>query len=82
MRGGHGGLVRSCLEGTSLAVQWLRLHASTAGGMGSIPGRGTKIPHAARCGQKRSCREEEREGMQKMVYGPRMLEGQGSGQQA
>ena len=30
--------------GTSLAVQWLRLlHASTAGGSGSIPGRGTKI---------------------------------------
>ena len=31
---------------TSLAVQWLRLHASSAGGMGSIPGRGTKIPQA------------------------------------
>ena len=31
-------------NGTSLAVQWLRLHASTAGGMGSIPGLGTKIP--------------------------------------
>ena len=26
--------------GTSLAVQWLRLHASTAGGAGSMPGRG------------------------------------------
>ena len=37
--------------GTSLAVQWVRIIASTAGGMGSIPGRGTKIPHAARCGQ-------------------------------
>ena len=32
--------------GTSLAVQRLRPHASTAGGMGSIPGRGTEIPHA------------------------------------
>ena len=30
--------------GTSLEVQWLGLHASTAGGMGSIPGQGTKIP--------------------------------------
>ena len=30
---------------TSLAVQWLRLRASNAGSMGSIPGRGTKIPH-------------------------------------
>ena len=36
--------------GTSLVVQWLRLRASTAGGAGSIPGRGTKIPHAAWCG--------------------------------
>ena len=34
------------LGGTSLAVQWLRLGASTAGGMGSIPGWGTKILHA------------------------------------
>ena len=32
--------------GNSLAVQWLRLHASTAGGTGSIPGRGIKISHA------------------------------------
>ena len=31
-------------QGTSLAVQWLRFHA---GGAGSIPGQGTKIPHAA-----------------------------------
>ena len=31
-------------KGTSLAVQWLGLHASTAGGIGLIPGRGTKIP--------------------------------------
>ena len=35
--------------GTSQAVQWLRLHASNAGGMGLIPGQGTKIPHAMRC---------------------------------
>ena len=33
--------------GTSLVVQWLRLHAPTAGGAGLIPGQGTKIPHAA-----------------------------------
>ena len=33
--------------GTSLVVQRLRLHASNAGGVGSIPGWGTKIPHAA-----------------------------------
>ena len=35
------------MTGTSLAVQWLRLCASNAGGTGSIPGQGTKIPHAA-----------------------------------
>ena len=39
--------------GTSLTVQWLRLHASTAGGVGSIPGPGTKILHAKWCSQKK-----------------------------
>ena len=34
-------------QGNSLVVQWLGLYASTAEGMGSIPGWGTKIPHAA-----------------------------------
>ena len=34
-------------------VQWLRLHTSTAGGTGSIPGWGTKIPHAERCSQNK-----------------------------
>ncbi|TEA28249.1 hypothetical protein DBR06_SOUSAS3310030 [Sousa chinensis] len=29
-------------EGTSLVVQWLRLHAPNAGGLGSIPGQGTR----------------------------------------
>ena len=38
--------------GTSLAVQWVRLHAANAEGMGSIPGQGTKIPHAVKCSQK------------------------------
>ena len=41
-------LLQKLFLGTSLAVHWLRLHASTAGGMGSIPGWGTKIPHATR----------------------------------
>ena len=34
-------------EGTCLMVQWLRLPASNAGDVGSIPGQGTKIPHAS-----------------------------------
>ena len=33
--------------GNSLAIQWLGLHASPAGVMGSIPGPGSKIPHAS-----------------------------------
>ena len=37
----------------SLVVQWLRLHVSTVGGSGSIPGWGTKIPHVTPHGQKK-----------------------------
>ena len=37
--------------GNSLAVQWLGLHASTAWGMGSVLGWGTKILYAVRCSQ-------------------------------
>ena len=32
-------------------VQWLRLHAPNAGGMGLIPGRGTKIPYVVGMGK-------------------------------
>ena len=35
----------------SLVVQCLKLHTFNAGDTGSIPGQGTKIPHAPRCGQ-------------------------------
>ena len=41
------------IGGASLVVQWLRLHASTAGGAVLIPGWGTKTPHAAWHGQKK-----------------------------
>ena len=37
--------------GASLVIQRLRLSASTAGGTGSIPGRGTKTLRAAPCRQ-------------------------------
>ena len=30
------------LLGTSLVIQWLRPHAPNAGGLGSIPGQGTR----------------------------------------
>ena len=35
-------------------VQGLRRHAFTAGGAGSIPGQGTKIPHVVWHGQKKN----------------------------
>ena len=41
---------RKC--GISLVVQWLRFRPFAVGGASWIPGRGTKIPHAARCDQK------------------------------
>ena len=37
-----------------LAVQWIRLCASNAGGVGSISGQGTKIPYALWHSQKRT----------------------------
>ena len=37
---------------TSLAVQWLRRHASIARGAGSIPGQETKIPQPSWHSQK------------------------------
>lgn len=33
-------------------LQWLRLHMSTPGGRGSIPGWWTEVPHPGWCGQK------------------------------
>ena len=37
--------------GTNLVVEWLKLHASNAGGMSSVPAGGTKIPHTVKCGK-------------------------------
>ena len=35
-------LNKTLFIGTSLVVQWVRLHAPNAGGFGSIPGHGTR----------------------------------------
>ena len=43
-------------DGTSLGIQWLRLHAFTAGGVGLIPGDRTKILHAVQ--QKNKIKEK------------------------
>ena len=50
--GKKGKYQKSLVTGTSLMVQWLKFQAPNAGGMGLIPGQGTKIPHAARHGKK------------------------------
>ena len=41
------------IKGNSPVVQWLGLCTFTAKGPGSIPGWGTKIPQAMRCGQRK-----------------------------
>ena len=40
-------------------LQWLRLHAPSAGGTGLIPGQGTKIPRATQWGQKKKKTKKE-----------------------
>ena len=44
---------------TFLVVQWTRLLGSNAGGSGSFPGQGTKIPHGVLCSQKKRERMNE-----------------------
>ena len=44
--------VKSHISRTSLVVQWLRLCTASTRGMGSVPGGGTKIPHAMWHGPK------------------------------
>ena len=46
--------IQEWMGGNSLAVQWLRLCASTAGGMGLISGWGTKVPHAVQPKQNKT----------------------------
>ena len=42
-------------------IQWLRLCAFTAEGVGSIPGQGTEIPQAASAAKKERKKKRERE---------------------
>ena len=68
-------LLRNIEIRTSLVVQWLRLCALNAEGLGSIPGQGTracmpqlKVPHAAaktRCTQINKERKKERKEKQR-----------------
>ena len=49
-----------CLESAERTIPQCSggLAAFTAEGLGSIPGRGTKIPQVMRCGQKEKCRNK------------------------
>ena len=46
------------LGGNSLAVQWWKLQASTAGAVYAIPGGGTKIPHTMQHAPKQKNNEK------------------------
>ena len=47
--------IKKYLSGTCLVAQWLRIHTSTPGDTGLIPGLETKIPHAVQhCKEKKS----------------------------
>ena len=46
-------MLRKCQSWDSLGSRWLRLHAFTAGSVGSIPGQGIKILHATQQDQKK-----------------------------
>ena len=45
---------------TSQVAQWVRLHASNAGGVSLVSGGGTKIPHASQSNQKKKKKAKER----------------------
>ena len=49
----HPGLGFVNLEKVRLVIQWLTLHASSAGGAGSIRDCGTKISHATQKKKKK-----------------------------
>ena len=53
--------------GNSLAVQWLRLQAFTAGDVGSVPDRETMILHPELCSQKKKRKKKHYKGFVKRV---------------
>ena len=52
----HSGVNLTKHEHDFPGIQWLRLQASNAGGVGLTPGQGTKIPNAAQCSQTKQNR--------------------------
>ena len=58
------------IPGLPLLAYWLKLCAANAGGTGSIPGQGTKIPHALQCSQKieKKKRKKETNAMEEVTW--------------
>ena len=59
------------LEGTTLVVQWLGLGDSIAEDMNSFPGRGTNIPHALWCSQKK--KKDLQNKLQSLNFIPKLI---------
>ena len=57
--------VRKEVEGTSLVVQWLRLCAPNAGGMGSNPSQETKIPPATQLDPPKKAKQKPGSGCER-----------------
>ena len=64
--------IQTELGGNSLAAQCLGLRTSTAGDMGSIPGRGTKIPHTMWHGERMNQQNRGNEATGKGDFEPLM----------
>ena len=68
------GAVSRFRERTSPAFQWLRLCTPNAGDACSIPGQGTKIPHALRHGRKNKTKRRQQQQQKDVgrngVFGP------------
>ena len=50
---------RNRIRRTYFLVQWLRICASTTGGLGSIPRKGTKISYAVQCSSKKKKKKKK-----------------------
>ena len=54
--------------GTFLGVEWLRLHAPMAAGIGWVPGQKTNTQHAVKCSQKQKTKKGKTRKNLKLIY--------------
>jgi len=55
------------ISGNSLEVQWLRLPALTAAGLGLIPGQEIKIPQTSQRGQRKKKMQSFKGNIRKVI---------------